>query len=85
MQKIAIKYCGGCNPDYDRVVLVKRIKENLNGLVEFVSLDDRDIDLVLAIEGCQTACAELGTIKANEILIISKVDDAMGLLQNIKP
>jgi hypothetical protein len=59
MQRIAIKYCGGCNPDYDRVVLVKRIKENLNDLVEFVSLDDRDIDLVLAIEGCQTACAEI--------------------------
>jgi hypothetical protein len=83
MQRVAIKYCGGCNPDYDRVGLVKRIKQSLDGRVEFVSLEDENIDLLLAIEGCPTACAELRSIKATEILIINKVDDAMGLLQNI--
>ena len=82
--KVAIKYCGGCNPDYDRVALVKRIKENLNGKIEFVSPDAESIDLVLAIEGCQTACADLSTIKATQIRIIRKVDDAVDFLQSFK-
>lgn len=44
--KVAIKYCGGCNPDFDRVALVKRIEERLIGKVEFVSAED-DITLVV--------------------------------------
>ena len=82
--KVAIKYCGGCNPDYDRVAIAKRMKQSLNGKVEFVSPDDESIDLVLVIEGCQTACADLSTIKATQIRIIRKVDDAVDFLQSFK-
>jgi hypothetical protein len=82
--KVAIKYCGGCNPDYDRVDIVKRIKQNLNEKVEFVSPDDENIDLVLAVEGCKTACADLSAVKATQIRIISKIDDAVDFLLNFK-
>jgi hypothetical protein len=82
MQRVAIKYCGGCNPDNDRVALVKRIKENLNGKVEFVSPDDESIDLVLAVEGCKTACADLSAFEATKIRIISKIEDAEDFLQD---
>jgi hypothetical protein len=82
MLKVAIKYCGGCNPDYDRVAIAKRIKQSLNGKIEFVSPEDGNIDLVLAIEGCKTACADLSAFEATKICIISKIEDAENFLQN---
>ena len=51
MLKVGIKYCGGCNPYYDRVALVKRIENRLQGKVEFVSAANDEVDLVLAVEG----------------------------------
>ena len=78
--KVAIKYCGGCNPDYDRVALVERIEERLNGNVEFGSAEDEDIDLVLAVEGCKTACADLSAFKGTKIRFITKIEDAEDFL-----
>ena len=78
--KVAIKYCGGCNPDYDRVALVEGIKERLNAKVEFVSAEDENIDLVLAVEGCKTACADLSAFKGTNIRFITKIEDAEELL-----
>jgi hypothetical protein len=76
MLKVAIKYCGGCNPDYDRVALVNCIGKSLHGKVEFVSAEDENIDLVLAVEGCKTACADLSAFKGTKILFITKIEDA---------
>lgn len=28
--RIGIKYCGGCNPGYDRTDLIKKIKDNVS-------------------------------------------------------
>ena len=76
--KVAIKYCGGCNPDYDRVALVKRLEERLIGKVEFVSAEDENIDLILAVEGCKTACADLSAFKGTNIRFITKIEAAGG-------
>ena len=78
--KVAIKYCGGCNPDYDRVALVKRIEERLIGKVEFVSAENDNIDPVLAVEGCKTACADLSAFKGTNIRFITKIEDAAEFL-----
>lgn len=82
--KIAIKYCGGCNPDYDRVALARRIEERLNGRVEFVSPENEDIDLVLAVEGCKTACADLRAFADAEIIIITGIEDVENLLHELE-
>ena len=82
MLKVAIKYCGGCNPDYDRVGLVENIEEGLNGKVEFVSPENENIDLVLAVEGCETACADLSALEGIKIRIIRKIEDAEDLLND---
>jgi hypothetical protein len=78
--KVAIKYCGGCNPDYDRVALAKYIEKSLLGKVEFVSAEDENIDLVLAVQGCKTACADLNAFKGIKSRFISKIEDAEELL-----
>jgi hypothetical protein len=75
MLKVGIKYCGGCNPYYDRVALVKRIERRLQGHVEFVSAANDDVDLVIAVEGCNTACADLSSFDGKKIRIITQRQD----------
>jgi hypothetical protein len=55
-KRIALKYCGGCDPGYDRVKYFREIQNAAGDLIEWVSLDDRDFEAVLVITGCDTAC-----------------------------
>ena len=81
MLKVGIKYCGGCNPNYDRVALANYIKNSLHGRVEFVPRENEDIDLILAVEGCKTCCADLGAFQGKQIHFISQLEDAGKFLQ----
>ena len=66
--KIGIKYCGGCNPVIDRKRLVKRLMRELpdDYVYEYFNLDDCDI--VLVVNGCSLACAEVPA-QANSIMV----------------
>ena len=83
MLKVGIKYCGGCNPDYDRVALVKQLESCLQGKVEFVSPENDHVDFVLAVEGCKTCCAELSSFEGKQIHFITQLEDAGKFLQKI--
>lgn len=83
MLYVAIKYCGGCNPGYDRVALAEYIKNSLHGRVEFVPQDSEDADIVLAVEGCKTCCADLSAFECKPIHFISQLKDAGKFLQKI--
>jgi hypothetical protein len=83
MLKVEIKYCGGCNPYYDRVALVERIKSRLKDRAEFVSPSNDDVDLVLAVQGCQTACADLSPFQSQTIHIITRIADAEKLIERL--
>jgi hypothetical protein len=83
MLKVGIKYCGGCNPGYNRVATAEYIEHSLHGRVEFVSLENKDINLVLAIEGCKTCCADLSSFEGKQIHFIAQIEDAGRFLQKI--
>jgi hypothetical protein len=70
--RLAIKFCGGCNPVIDRGQLAGDIRENLSGLVRWVPAEE-ETDLLLIICGCLTACADRPgvTEKTAEYLIIA--------------
>lgn len=53
--KIGVKYCGGCNPQYDRVEMVEKIGNSLQGKAELVSPGSNGVELILAVQGCLTA------------------------------
>jgi hypothetical protein len=53
---VALKYCGGCNPNFDRVAYAEKIKSAAGPDIEWVTLDDEGLDAVLLITGCETAC-----------------------------
>ncbi len=55
-KKIWLKFCGGCNPGYDRVALVEEIAQNCMDRIQLVNTWDDDMQGVLLIAGCPTAC-----------------------------
>ena len=53
--RIRVKYCGGCNPRYDRGELVARLVADVPE-ADF-SLSAGDHDLALVVCGCHSRCA----------------------------
>ena len=54
---VALRYCGGCNPRYDRVALVKRL-EGMLPERRFVPAETGGVyDAALVVCGCKTKCA----------------------------
>jgi hypothetical protein len=57
MKKIGIKYCGGCNPSYERVEMVQEVQSLLKNRFIFSIYDQQDSDIMLFVCGCPRACA----------------------------
>ncbi len=81
--RLGLKYCGGCNPEYDRVALVEDLANRLGSKIEFVSPHSRDVDFILAVEGCATACADLSPFEGLVIRIITAPEQAEALVREI--
>ena len=56
-KKIGIKYCGGCNPTYERVEIVERVRSRLKDRFLFLRYDQQDLDVLVLINGCPRSCA----------------------------
>lgn len=56
-KRIGVKYCGGCNPGYDRVEITERVQFHFNNRLSFLRHDEPEIDLLIFISGCHRACA----------------------------
>lgn len=54
--KIGLKYCGGCNPNYERSDIVKRARAEYPRAVFEPYRADAGYDLVLVICGCLEEC-----------------------------
>lgn len=53
-----VRFCGGCNPRYERGVAFESIKQNLQGEVEFLYAEEGvPYDVLLVIGGCTNCCA----------------------------
>lgn len=73
--KIGIKYCGGCNPSYDRVAAAARIRDRFINTTEIVPYDDPAADIVFAVMGCSSACADLSGIKTESVIVVKELPD----------
>lgn len=54
--KIGIKYCGGCNPRFERASIAARLREDFPEAT-IVSALQGPADVVAVICGCLSACA----------------------------
>jgi hypothetical protein len=73
--KIGLKFCGGCNPGYDRLRTADCLRRRFGEKVDWVSHDDRDVDRAVILAGCPTACVDLDIRKGLPFhLIVSEND-----------
>ena len=82
--KIGMKFCGGCNPAYDRIAAANMIRDSLKAMADFVPYEDESADLVLVFMGCASACADVSGIEGAHIRQISTPGDAERFIKEIK-
>jgi hypothetical protein len=82
--RIAIKYCGGCNPEFDRVKAMAGMLERLAKTVEVVPLGDERAEVLVAVEGCPTACADLSGFKGEKIIVLSSQEAVAGFVPELQ-
>lgn len=73
--KVALKYCGGCDPAFDRVEYFERIAEAAGERITWTSLEEGNYRTVLLICGCATACPQEELPLPPEAIILK--DDQM--------
>jgi hypothetical protein len=59
-KKIGVKYCGGCNPTYERVEMIKKVQFRLGDRFFFHRIGDEEVEALVLVSGCQRACAGRG-------------------------
>lgn len=67
---VGVKFCGGCNPRYDRGKALETIKNEMQGEAEFVIAEEgAEYDNLLVIGGCTNCCASHSQYKSIEDVI----------------
>jgi hypothetical protein len=56
-KRIGVKYCGGCNPTYDRIQVVRQLRSYFLNRFYFVLANRKTLNRLLFINGCQRSCA----------------------------
>lgn len=85
---VGIKYCGGCNPAFDRVKLAGKLIKFFDGQVTFESaVNGETYDFLLVICGCGRQCANHSEIETkHEKLILAgeqSYDEAREAIENV--
>ncbi|WP_333887011.1 hypothetical protein [Clostridium sp.] len=72
---VGIKYCGGCNPKYDRKQFLYDLQQEFKYNFETASLD-KTYDIVIVLCGCTSCCVAHSKLKFNleKILVKSQGD-----------
>ncbi|MCL1981809.1 MAG: hypothetical protein FWG53_01790 [Clostridiales bacterium] len=53
-----VRFCGGCNPRYERIKALEELKSRLNGKASFSFAEEgASYDVLLVIGGCPNCCA----------------------------
>ena len=55
---VNIRFCGGCNPRYDRSAFADRIR-TAYPQIRFLMNESQDTDAVIVLCGCSAACANV--------------------------
>lgn len=69
--RLGLKYCGGCSPRYDRVEWVTKFENAMGDSIELRGFDDPDVDAVLVVMGCESACVDLSPFDGKPVFTVS--------------
>ena len=62
--RLAVKFCGGCNPEYSRSSLIRFIRQEVSAKGRWIAREESKADLVLILDGCRTGCADRPEVQA---------------------
>ncbi|MDY6905560.1 MAG: hypothetical protein SWH61_12845 [Thermodesulfobacteriota bacterium] len=67
---LRIKFCGGCNPEYDRVALAEQVQAmaRTNGVTV---ITDGQPNVLVVICGCACACADWTAFDSSAIVMLT--------------
>ena len=73
--QIGVRYCGGCNPRYDRVALVRRLESFFPEVEVVAAQPGKAYPAVLVACGCTARCADLSGLEADRTVMVSAPED----------
>lgn len=78
---IGIKYCGGCNPRYDRKRFAELLKRRFGHSFETADAEN-EYDVLVVLCGCSSSCAGFSQykVKSGQVVIVrseADFDDAV--------
>ena len=69
-KRIGIRYCGGCNPRYDRVAAVERLQRDFPQYRWELAEADTEQSLRILVCGCEAACVSAEDLRDAPLLSI---------------
>jgi len=83
-QKIRFKFCGGCNPLYDR----KKVYENIKFIIKSNELfTNLKREYIIVLNGCQRGCIKIAELNEDLYIVINTqnylIKDNIGDIDNI--
>lgn len=71
--KRAVKYCGGCNPRFDRSTLARRLEKELGQPLP-AAQPGIAYDEIYVINGCSARCADISQLTAKNFVQIDSIN-----------
>ncbi len=82
--KYAVKFCGGCNPRYDRGKAFREIKEILSPERLEVISEGEECEYLIVFCGCSAACADCSQYKwTKEKIVITSIEEVEKLKERL--
>jgi len=75
-RRVAIKFCGGCDPAYERGEYFRAIRRAAGGRIHWVRPKEADWERLLLICGCATACPVEELAQVLGASLVCRTDDA---------
>jgi 4-hydroxybutyrate CoA-transferase len=76
--KIRVKYCGGCNPRYDRKAVTEEIRNACPQAEVIERHVDEPVDFVAVICGCSATCAAHEDLHGTRGKVVISSEDESG-------
>ena len=82
---IGVKYCGGCNPRYNRTKFFQTVKQGCENIEFQYVQPDVVYEHLLVICGCPSKCADISAIQvAGETIKVSEADRAEDIIERLR-
>ncbi len=83
---VAVKYCGGCNPRFNRSEIVRMINRDFSGAeIVYSAPEPVSADLLLIICGCSSRCISAAAMAADcEVFVLTEEEQYAALRERLR-